>query len=234
MFPRGTVRVTHAIFIVLVVLPHIWNEFVGYRRLPPGRRGWVARDVTTSDGGAPPSRSAELIGIHKDNGRVTRSSRPRPLKATTIRRTRAGDAPGHDDHVLCPRTGNAPVRAVEEPGILGAARAHAVWAPIRGTLNLGNGVVSPCEPIAGCSARRRGRVASYLHGQNPFVKSMPRGYNLPPEAVTGWCDSLYTGFRSAQDYSRDGVQAFLGCEGIGLRASRRRRLTEVSRDPELR
>ena len=72
-----------------------------------------------------------------------------------------------------------------------------VWALDRaGKLNLGNGVVSPCEPIAELPrADAVGVVPHYLPGQNPFVKEMAEQYNLPAEAVLGGGDTLYPEFR---------------------------------------
>ena len=72
-----------------------------------------------------------------------------------------------------------------------------VWAlDPDGNLNLGNGVASPCEPIAELPVTdTAGVVPHYLPGQNPFVKELTERHNIPVEAVLGGAETMYPEYR---------------------------------------
>jgi hypothetical protein len=70
-----------------------------------------------------------------------------------------------------------------------------VWArdPIG---NLGNGVSSPCEPIAELPPSDTAAVVPhYLPGKNPFVNELTEKHNIPAAAVLGGAETMYPEYR---------------------------------------
>ena len=209
---------------------HIWNEFdpVTGRLLAWKIGGWVDRDVTTiwMDGRPHPSSNGPHTYAGFTTGRwegdtlVTTTTH---MKATTIRRNGAPVSDRATMTMYFVRHGDLlTVRAVmEDPVYFSEPLVRTrVWAlDTRGTLNLGNGVVSPCEPIAELPrADAVGVVPHYLPGQNPFVNELTERYNLPAEAVLGGGDTLYPEFRKRLlDYKPPmACKRYCGCEGLGV------------------
>jgi hypothetical protein len=209
---------------------HIWNEFdpVTGRLLAWKIGGWVDRDVTTiwMDGRPHPSSNGPHTYAGFTTGRwegdtlVTTTTH---MKATTIRRNGAPVSDRATMTMYFVRHGDLlTVRAVmEDPVYFSEPLVRTrVWAlDTRGTLNLGNGVVSPCEPIAELPrADAVGVVPHFLPGQNPFVNEMAERYNLPAEAVLGGGDTLYPEFRKRLlDYKPPmACKRYCGCEGLGV------------------
>jgi hypothetical protein len=209
---------------------HIWNEFdpVTGRLLAWKIGGWVDRDVTTiwMDGRPHPSPNGPhtypgfTTGRWEGDTLVTTTTH---MKATTIRRNGAPVSDRATMTMYFVRHGDLlTVRAVmEDPVYFSEPLVRTrVWAlDTRGTLNLGNGVVSPCEPIAELPrADAVGLVPHYLPGQNPFVKEQTERYNLPAEAVLGGGDTLYPEFRKRLlDYKPPmACKRYCGCEGLGV------------------
>jgi hypothetical protein len=209
---------------------HIWNEFdpVSARVIAWKIGGWVDRDVTTiwMDGRPHPSPNAPRTYSGFTTGRwegdtlVTTTTH---MKADMIRRN---GAPVSDEAVMTMyffRHGDLlTIRAVvDDPVYLAEPLVRSrVWALDRdGKLNLGNGVVSPCEPIAELPrADVTGLVPHHLPGQNPFVNEMTEKYNLPREAVLGGPETLYPEFRKKlKGYVPPAVcKRYCGCEGLGV------------------
>jgi hypothetical protein len=209
---------------------HIWNEFdpVTGRLLAWKIGGWVDRDVTTiwMDGrphplpNAPHTYAGFTTGRWEGDTLVTTTTH---MKATTIRRNGAPVSDRATMTMYFVRHGELlTVRAVMDDPVYFSeplVRARAWALDTRGTLNLGNGVVSPCEPIAELPrADAVGVVPHYLPGQNPFVKELAERYSLPAEAVLGGGDTLYPEFRKRLlDYKPPmACKRYCGCEGLGV------------------
>jgi hypothetical protein len=95
-----------------------------------------------------------------------------------------------------------------------------VWAlDADGNLNLGNGVASPCEPIAELPVDdSAGIVPHYLPGQNPFVKELTERHNIPAEAVLGGAETMYPEYRKKlTGYVAPAIcKRYCGCGGLGV------------------
>ena len=164
---------------------------------------WVDRDVTTiwMDGRPHPSPNAPrtyagfTTGRWEGNTLVTTTTH---MKASQIRRN---GAPVSDQATMTMygfRHGDLlTIRAVmDDPVYFSEPLVRSrVWAlDPDGNLNLGNGVASPCEPIAELPiADTAGVVPHYLPGQNPFVKELTERHNIPAEAVLGGAETMYPG-----------------------------------------
>ena len=183
----------------------IWSELdpVTGRVIAWKIGGWVDRDVTTIwvDGRPHPSPNAPhtyggfTTGVWEGD---TLTAYTTHMKASMIRRNGApvSDQATMTMHIM--RHGDfLTIRAVildpvyfSEPYI-----RSRVWMRDP-TVNLGNGVSSPCEPIAELPPSDTASVVPhYLPGKNPFVNEVSEIYHLPVEAVMGGADTMYPEYR---------------------------------------
>lgn len=209
---------------------HMWNEFDPVTgRLVAWKIGaWVDKDIQTiwMDGRPHPSPHAAhayggfTTGRWEGNTLVTTTTH---MKATTIRRNGAPVSDRATMTMYFVRHGDVlSIRAVmEDPVYLSEPLVRSrVWSlDARGDLNLGNGVASPCEPIAELPrADAAGVVPHHLPGQNPFVDELTRTYNIPVEAVLGGAETLYPEFRKKLTGYRPpaSCRRYCGCGGLGV------------------
>jgi hypothetical protein len=85
--------------------------------------------------------------------------------------------------------------------------------------NLGNGVSSPCEPIAELPRADAGNVMPhYLPGKNPFVNEVTEKHHIPPSAVLGGAETMYPEYRKKlTGYVPPFVcTRYCGCGGLGV------------------
>jgi hypothetical protein len=209
---------------------HIWNEFDPVTgRLVAWKIGaWVDRDVTTiwMDGrphpspNAPRTYSGFTTGRWDGNTLVTTTTH---MKASQIRRNGApvSDQATMTMHLF--RHGDLlTIRAVmDDPVYFSEPLVRSrVWAlDPDGNLNLGNGVASPCEPIAELPLTdTAGVVPHHLPGQNPFVKELTERHNIPVEAVLGGAETMYPEYRKKlTDYVPPVIcRRYCGCGGLGV------------------
>jgi hypothetical protein len=209
---------------------HIWNDFDPVTgRLVAWKIGaWVDRDATTiwMDGRPHPSPNAPrsyggfTTGKWEGDTLVTTTTH---MKASMIRRN---GAPVSDQATMTMyffRHGDLlTIRAVmDDPVYFSEPLIRSrVWALDRsGAINLGNGVASPCEPIAELPvADTTGVVPHYLPGQNPFVNELTERHNIPVEAVLGGAETMYPEYRKRlKGYVPPAAcKRYCGCGGLGV------------------
>jgi len=209
---------------------HIWNEFdpVSAKLVAWKIGAWVDRDVTTiwMDGRPHPSPNAPrtyggfTTGRWEGNTLVTTTTH---MKATQIRRN---GAPVSDQATMTMyvfRHGDLlTIRAVmDDPVYFSEPLVRSrVWAlDPDGNLNLGNGVASPCEPIAELPvADSADIVPHYLPGQNPFINELTERHNIPVAAVLGGAETMYPEYRKKlKDYVPPAIcKRYCGCGGLGV------------------
>ena len=209
---------------------HIWNEFdpVTGRVVAWKIGAWVDRDVTTiwMDGRPHPSPNAPRTYSGFTTGRWegdTLITTTTHMKASMIRRN---GAPVSDQATMTMymfRHGDLlTIRAsMDDPVYFSEPYVRSrVWAlDSSGTINLGNGVASPCEPIAELPvADTTGVVPHYLPGENPFVKELTEKHNIPVEAVLGGGETMYPEYRKRlKGYVPPAMcKRYCGCGGLGV------------------
>ena len=87
------------------------------------------------------------------------------------------------------------------------------------TVNLGNGVSSPCEPIAELPpSDTASLVPHYLPGKNPFVNELTEKHNIPREAVLGGAETMYPEYhKKLTGYVPPAIcKRYCGCGGLGV------------------
>ena len=209
---------------------HVWNEFDPVTgRLVAWKIGaWVDRDVTTiwMDGRPHPSPNAPrtyggfTTGRWEGNTLVTTTTH---MKATQIRRN---GAPVSDQATMTMyvfRHGDLlTIRAVMDDPVYFSeplVRSRAWALDPDGNLNLGNGVASPCEPIAELPVADAAEIVPhYLPGQNPFINELTERHNIPVEAVLGGAETMYPEYRKKlTDYVPPAIcKRYCGCGGLGV------------------
>jgi hypothetical protein len=207
---------------------HIWSELdsVTGRIVAWKIGGWVDRDVTTiwMDGRPHPSKNAPhtyggfTTGVWEGDTLTTTTSH---MKASMIRRN---GAPASDQATMTMhmvRHGDLlTIRALfEDPVYLSEPYVRSrVWKlDPRG--NLGNGVSSPCEPIAELPRADAGNVMPhYLPGTNPFVNELTEKHNIPLPAVMGGAETMYPEYRKTlKGYVPPAMcKRYCGCGGLGV------------------
>jgi len=206
----------------------IWSELdpVTGRVIAWKIGGWVDRDVTTIwvDGRPHPSPNAPhtyggfTTGVWEGD---TLTAYTTHMKASMIRRNGApvSDQATMTMHIM--RHGDfLTIRAVildpvyfSEPYI-----RSRVWMRDP-TVNLGNGVSSPCEPIAELPPSDTASVVPhYLPGKNPFVNELTEKHNIPREAVLGGAETMYPEYREKlTGYVPPAIcKRYCGCGGLGV------------------
>lgn len=229
--PEGQCGYLTPFYIVLGPFAlHIWNEFdaVTGRMVAWKIGGWVDRDITTiwMDGRPRPSSNAPrtyggfTTGRWEGDTLVTTTTH---MKANMIRRNGVPVSDQATMTMYVVRHGDLlTIRAVmEDPVYFSEPLVRSrVWALDRqGNLNLGNGVTSPCEPIAELPrADVAGLVPHYLPGQNPFVNELTKMYNLPVDAVLGGAETMYPEYRKKlTGYVPPAMcKRYCGCGGLGV------------------
>ena len=86
-------------------------------------------------------------------------------------------------------------------------------------VNLGNGVSSPCEPIAELPRADTATVVPhYLPGKNPFMNELTEKHNIPAEAVLGGAETMYPEYRKKlTGYVPPAIcKRYCGCGGLGV------------------
>jgi hypothetical protein len=186
----------------------------------------VDRDVTTIwvDGRPHPSPNAPhtyggfTTGVWEGDTLTTYTTH---MKASMIRRNGApvSDQATMTMHIF--RHGDLlTIRAVmEDPVYFSEPYVRSrVWELDPG-VNLGNGVSSPCEPIAELPRADTGDVVPhYLPGKNPFVNELTEKHNIPVEAVLGGAETMYPEYRKKlTGYVPPAIcKRYCGCGGLGV------------------
>lgn len=209
---------------------HMWNEFDPVTgRLVAWKIGaWVDKDIQTiwMDGRPHPSPNAPrtyggfTTGGWEGDTLITTTTH---MKSTTIRRNGAPVSDHATMTMYMVRHGDLlTIRAVmDDPVYFSEPLVRSrVWAlDPRGNLNLGNGVASPCEPIAELPRLDiAGLVPHHLPGQNPFVNELTQMYNIPVDAVLGGAETLYPEYRKKlTGYVPPAMcKRYCGCGGLGV------------------
>jgi len=206
----------------------IWSELdpVTARIVAWKIGGWVDRDVTTiwMDGRPHPSPNAPHLyggfttGVWEGDMLTTSTTH---MKASMIRRNGApvSDQATMTMHIV--RHGDLlTIRAlIEDPVFFSEPYVRSrIWAldPVG---NLGNGVSSPCEPIAELPPAETATVVPhYLPGKNPFVNELTEKHNIPAEAVLGGAETMYPEYRrKLRGYLTPAIcKRYCGCGGLGV------------------
>ena len=189
--------------------------------------GWVDRDATTiwMDGRPHPSLHAPhtyggfTTGVWEGDTLTTYTTH---IKASMIRRNGAplSDQATMTMHVT--RHGDLLTARVllDDPVYLSEPLARSrVWK-FDSNINYGNGVVSPCEPIAELprAAAAENVMPHYLPGTNPFVNELTEKHRIPVEAVLGGADTMYPEYRKKlTGYQPPAIcPRYCGCAGLGV------------------